>query len=87
LEAYTSKPPDIIACIRTWIKQPANAEILKALDAWYKKKFNDQFPEDIPHAKDLPTTFTTTSRSSQDNPYQWDAHTHAHKNTVKVEKH
>jgi hypothetical protein len=58
---------DIIASIQTRIKQLAGLKILKSLDAQYKKKFNNRFPKDIPHTKDLPTSYRDQTRETNFN--------------------
>jgi hypothetical protein len=53
-ELYSTDPPCIISAIRKRIKELSSKKVLEKLDAMYKAKYSDHFPEDIPHAKDLP---------------------------------
>ncbi|KAF8224209.1 hypothetical protein L208DRAFT_1312759, partial [Tricholoma matsutake] len=46
--------PDIVGLVRTRIEQLATLVELQHLDVEFKKKYQDLFPTDIPHMKDLP---------------------------------
>lgn len=45
----------MIAVIKKHIGELSGAMVLEKLDKVYKECYNDCFPMDIPHAKDLPT--------------------------------
>ena len=54
MELFAMGTPNIIASIKTWIKQLAREATLLKLDKKMKETYADQFPSDIPHVKDLP---------------------------------
>jgi hypothetical protein len=55
MDAYTTRPACIIAAVQTRIKELASMAELLHLDKLFKKKYEDRFPVDIPHVRDLPT--------------------------------
>ena len=54
MQAHTIGDSNIIAIIKTCIKQLAAADQLAKLDDKFKKKYADRFPSDIPHVHNLP---------------------------------
>ena len=55
MEAYTTGPACVIMAVQTWIAELASLAKLQHLDKSFKAKFEDRFPTDIPHVRDLPT--------------------------------
>jgi hypothetical protein len=55
VEHFNFKPHLVgLPDIKNWITELLNEAVLQQLDKKYKKKFEDCFPVDIPHATDLP---------------------------------
>jgi hypothetical protein len=54
MTVFMTRPPNIIATIKTQIVQLAGEATLQKLDKQTKATFADCFPSDIPHVKDLP---------------------------------
>jgi hypothetical protein len=55
MHAHTVGNVNVVGLIKTRIKQLAAESHLMKLDQKYKKKYNNCFPTDIPHVRDLPT--------------------------------
>lgn len=54
MSKFTTSSLDLIASIKTQIKQLAGEATLLNLDKQFKHSFIDRFPTDIPHIRDLP---------------------------------
>ena len=55
MQAYTVGDLNIVGLIKTHIEQLAATSRLAKLDKKYKEKYENSFPTDIPHVRNLPT--------------------------------
>lgn len=55
MSTYTTGPVCVITAVQTQITELASLAKLQHLDKFFKAKFKDLFPKDIPHVCDLPT--------------------------------